>query len=643
MNSLPIPEVDLTQYPLTSRVTEPYFRAISKEDGWHIYEGTVGANRYRYFVLPKDAASIRALMAYLDREGKDKMPGNKESPELKAIIEELAAASTETVTGLDAYWLYWKDLSEEEKWDVEFISIPHFEALKEYYEIWRRRFVKEQGDMFMDKEIEAIELEKAKQRMVKTISADYLVFKGNVITSTAGMLSSAHAKELARFHEFLITGKADICVVPFIGTIVSHHRISPAVLDAYYRLVPQPRSREEISEHYKGPVDHYFSPYSVNWYGAYLLKTDADLLDYRMANLDDPAGYHKAFDRPAVWSAMKQYAKGFQAGFDNFMKDKIERPEILIKTDEYRIKAIYEYVLNPWNRPALSEQMGRGEEQVFSNWLEDGRTGGYFYCAWYYILQNYWIFEPFFAGTSNAQRDPTASFSAAGKRDLASILEVSDEVGSNNVARNAEPSDKTHVDQIIDWFKNIPVFAWIIVVAGFLLVFYEFVEKTGAFWAHVSGKDIDQANLEAKMVVRKFNDSTIHYDFEISNSGKGAAKYITASVMDEQFCHRSTMRPLDSYSTTLNTGTTTIVPGNPADIYLSSLTRHFYAGLLVEYLDGADKARNCVFYFDMDRRDLRDQVFNATRRNCGDSLASAGRLDVKRWVDSLKAGISTAP
>jgi hypothetical protein len=52
-------------------------------------------------------------------------------------------------------------------------------------------------------------------------------------------------------------------------------------------------------------------------------------------------------------------------------------------------------VSNQWsNAPAFSENVGKGDP--FVNWFNDGVQGGYYYKAWYLILENHLAFAPLF-------------------------------------------------------------------------------------------------------------------------------------------------------------------------------------------------------------------------------------------------------
>jgi hypothetical protein len=190
----------------------------------------------------------------------------------------------------------------------------------------------------------------------------------------------------------------ELCEVPFIGSLLNQHlHISEKILDAYFSLVPQPIKREDVSNHYVGKLNHYFQPYKVSIYGAYPLMKYWEMVEYKMKNVDDESGYFKNWQKEKVFEAMKDYAKGFQHGFDNFITEVIDNKNSLSSSEAIRLQKIKDYVFN-WliNSPGFSETHGKGIEKVFSNWYNDGIQGGYYYKAWYLILDNHLAFAPLF-------------------------------------------------------------------------------------------------------------------------------------------------------------------------------------------------------------------------------------------------------
>ncbi len=186
----------------------------------------------------------------------------------------------------------------------------------------------------------------------------------------------------------------EICNVPFIGDILnSNFNICDEILDAYYRQVLQPTDPSKISKHYVGEIHRYNSPYQVSIYGAYPLMTQWELLEYKITNCNDE--YFKAYQRDEVFEVLKEFAKGFQNGFDNFIKDKVNDSHLLASTEPAKAQAIMDFLSSPFQTFAFSEAHG-DDRHLFSNWYNDGIVGGYHYCAWIIVFKNHKLFEPFF-------------------------------------------------------------------------------------------------------------------------------------------------------------------------------------------------------------------------------------------------------
>jgi hypothetical protein len=185
-----------------------------------------------------------------------------------------------------------------------------------------------------------------------------------------------------------------ICNVPFIGNIInSNFNISEQILDAYFRQVPQPADRNQVSSSYVGKINWHNSPHQVSVYGAYPIMTQWEMLDYHMNHSEDE--YYKAYQRDTVFEYLKEFAKGFQYGYDNFINDKITDSHLLSLTETSKAQAIMDFLSSPFDAFGFSESHG-GTRHIFSGWYEDGIKAGYNYCAWVIIFKNHKLFDPFF-------------------------------------------------------------------------------------------------------------------------------------------------------------------------------------------------------------------------------------------------------
>jgi len=208
------------------------------------------------------------------------------------------------------------------------------------------------------------------------------------------MVIITHTKEIEK-----------ICNVPDIEKIIeANWNISDCILDAYYRQTHQPSTPEEIPSCYIGKLHRWNSPYQHIVYGAYVRTFNWEMLEYKMKRVNDKNGYYKYYKRDKVFDAFKNYAKGFQFGFDNFLRDKVITPSLLSNNDTLKAQKIMDFLST--SHTGLSEQHST-EVDVFENWFEDGKESGYHYCAWYFIFENHKLFEPYFQPKENGYREST--------------------------------------------------------------------------------------------------------------------------------------------------------------------------------------------------------------------------------------------
>ncbi len=190
----------------------------------------------------------------------------------------------------------------------------------------------------------------------------------------------------------------NICNVPFLGDSYNNNpNISDNILDSYYSLVWQPKTLQDISDepYYEGKLNRFNCPYDTTVHGAYIFKTAFDELCIKVSETACKNKEHKDYNWTNIFTALKEYAKGFQYGFDNFIKDKIINKGSLSLSPEYKAQKIIDFLANPFLKSCFSESYEK--TNIFKNWYDDGIIKGYHYCAWYFIFENHKIFEPLFA------------------------------------------------------------------------------------------------------------------------------------------------------------------------------------------------------------------------------------------------------
>lgn len=153
-----------------------------------------------------------------------------------------------------------------------------------------------------------------------------------------------------------LNSQQDICNVPRIEENIY---ISNNILYAYYSQIRQPQSRDEVPENYIGSLWRYNDPYHYLVHGAFVFTPVWEML---VCKTEDKSDFTKDYTWKKVFESLKDYAKGFQYGFDNFLKDKIKKPTSLANTDELNCQMIKDYVTTLWHSVSLSELIDSNED-----------------------------------------------------------------------------------------------------------------------------------------------------------------------------------------------------------------------------------------------------------------------------------------
>jgi hypothetical protein len=201
------------------------------------------------------------------------------------------------------------------------------------------------------------------------------------------------------------------CNVPWIHDVTnSDFQIGKEILFDLYSLSQQPT---QALDSYIGDIWRYDAPFGINVYGAYPLIEDWKLIEYKMTLTEDESGYFKNYTKEKVYSAMKEYAKGFQIGFDSFFVNIQKQKMLDILSLDAKVAAIISVISNPFNKPGFTSTHGNNVDE-FSNWHNDGVKAGAFYFCWYFIVSNHRLFESYFKERiklNNTHKDYIAALS----------------------------------------------------------------------------------------------------------------------------------------------------------------------------------------------------------------------------------------
>ena len=178
--------------------------------------------------------------------------------------------------------------------------------------------------------------------------------------------------------------------IPFIGKLLTNTNISSSVYYAYYSMIPKVE---------KGKV-----PFSYCVYGAYPPTIEWEFLQYRIQHKDHP--FDKATTEQ-IDNALRNYAEGFKEGYYNFEQDKITNR--LFTNDAIKTQIIFDEATS-WllTERGFSTTFGEGTN-FFDQWRQAGKATGYYYRAWYLILENHSLFSPLF---QRAPREFTITYSS---------------------------------------------------------------------------------------------------------------------------------------------------------------------------------------------------------------------------------------
>lgn len=200
-----------------------------------------------------------------------------------------------------------------------------------------------------------------------------------------------------KFIEFLKEKIEELSLpeVPSISSLInSNLNISGAILDAYYRLVPQPSEETELPSSYVGKRNRYNAPYNTKVYGAYVLSIDWEHLEIRRQRKVKP---FDIISEQEVEAALMDYGRGFKKGYFNFERDVLGIEDIkAVLSNSYLVKVVYDYVFGSFfTKGGYPESYGNGGH-VLELWYDTGIEAGRYYRAWYVILEFYYLFEDYF-------------------------------------------------------------------------------------------------------------------------------------------------------------------------------------------------------------------------------------------------------
>lgn len=186
--------------------------------------------------------------------------------------------------------------------------------------------------------------------------------------------------------------KSELPEVPFIGKLFhANLNISEVVIDAYYRLVRQPKNRDEISASYVGRPHWYKDPYRVSFHGAFINMDTWDLLQFSINDKIEP---YDQITEAEVQVGLQKFAAGFKSGYASFEKELLGNN--LFHDNAYKAQLIFDFATGRISS-MHSLPISHGKNvHFFDGWEAAGYEEGQLYRAWYLILENYSLFTGLF-------------------------------------------------------------------------------------------------------------------------------------------------------------------------------------------------------------------------------------------------------
>jgi len=173
--------------------------------------------------------------------------------------------------------------------------------------------------------------------------------------------------------------------IPYIGKLMNNLNIDKIFWDAYHNLTPQPISRDKISNSYIGSLNWYNNPFQYRIHGAYPLKHDYDLLEVKIGD-----GYFKRLNisKDEIAYYLKEYSKGFKVGYNNFQNHIVKAKSSLFDEKEDYSRIVFDFATGGLFKGIGFPETYGSDSHILSGWYDAGKESGYFYRAWYLMLNH---------------------------------------------------------------------------------------------------------------------------------------------------------------------------------------------------------------------------------------------------------------
>ena len=193
--------------------------------------------------------------------------------------------------------------------------------------------------------------------------------------------------------------------------------IDNSILSYYYLPTSNLLTDKEYKEHYSnhaGSKETLLTPYSNVLFGAYYLRTDLiskiESLIYSPYKTTLQGKEVREFEDLTPY--FKEYANGFQDGFNNFDEVQIKPYLSLLGDKQEYVSRVFEFITKSvflthgWanlRKGFTVKCNGKDKVEEIINAYKDGQTQGYFYRAWSIVLSSSNLFSSLFNSLNKEQ------------------------------------------------------------------------------------------------------------------------------------------------------------------------------------------------------------------------------------------------
>jgi hypothetical protein len=201
---------DLTKYDLVVGSVHPYFpKPILNGNEYHIYEGATGNDRFQYFKVFQISNGGKLCKQFVETYYVENKYRHEYYEDGNKLIVACEIDAIEKETGLSAYLKYWNDcFTVNEKANVSFHSICHFEALKEWYNLNLQKHIEKNESHYLIEDIKNADILKWKYKIYQNVE-EYLKNSEITVDRNYSVISSLHASQLIQFYYWMAEQVSD--------------------------------------------------------------------------------------------------------------------------------------------------------------------------------------------------------------------------------------------------------------------------------------------------------------------------------------------------------------------------------------------------------------------------------------------------